>query len=95
MRPRDFLLQQVSFVQEEDGGGLLEPRVREDGLEQGEALSQSVLQEARQEKRIIHGNNICFFAAGQKVTEKCSDGQRSNKKETDFEGFDLTSFSFS
>lgn len=39
----DLLLQQVCFVEEEDGGGLLEPGIREDGLEQGEAFSQAVL----------------------------------------------------
>ena len=48
MRLHDFLHQQVCFVQEEDGGGLLEPRVWENGLEQGKALSQSILKKGGQ-----------------------------------------------
>lgn len=43
MRLWDFLLQQVCFVEEKDGGGVLEPPVGEDGLEQGEALLESIL----------------------------------------------------
>lgn len=56
MRLSDFLLQQICFVQKEDGGGLLEPRVREDGLEQGEALIQSILRE--QEDNIKKPNHV-------------------------------------
>lgn len=43
----DLLLQQVGLVEEEDGGGVLEPGVGQDGGEQGQALRQPVLQEKR------------------------------------------------
>lgn len=43
VRLADFLSQQIFFVQEEDGGGFLEPVIREDRLEQGQALTQSIL----------------------------------------------------
>lgn len=57
----DFLLQQICFVQEEDGGGLLEPFVREDGLEQGETLTESILKkEVRidSDKRLMNRNGM-------------------------------------
>ncbi len=63
MRLCDFLVKQVSFVQEEDGGRLLEPMIREDSLEQCEALLQPILRkEGRNvfDKGQIFGN-ICFF----------------------------------
>lgn len=40
----DLLLQQVGFVEEENDGGVLEPGVGQDGLEQGQTLDQPILQ---------------------------------------------------
>lgn len=45
MGVHDFLLQQVDFVEEQDDGGVFEPLVGDDGLEQRHALLQPVLWE--------------------------------------------------
>ena len=58
----DFLFEQVCFVQEEDGGGLCEPIVRKNGLEQGEAFFQSILGKGGQiifrQQRRVHNVEI-------------------------------------
>lgn len=43
----DFLLKQILFVKEEDNGGLLEPWVSDDSLEQGFRLFHTILQTLR------------------------------------------------
>lgn len=43
MGVHDLLFQQVFFVEEENGGGFVEPLGGEDGLEQSQALLESIL----------------------------------------------------
>lgn len=43
MGVHNLLLQQVFLVQEENGGGFFKPLGGEDGLEQGQALLESIL----------------------------------------------------
>ena len=45
MRVYDLLLQDVGLVEEEDDGGALEPRVRDDRLKQSLALLHAVLKQ--------------------------------------------------
>lgn len=46
MGAHDLLFEQVFFVQEENGGGFFKPLGGEDGLEQGQALLESILRVA-------------------------------------------------
>lgn len=85
MRVHDLLIQQVFFVQEKNGGGSFEPRGGEDGLEQGEALLESILRVSE----VSQNNLFHFFDISKKVlTEPFGRNGRCL-------GEDLTSFSFS